>query len=204
VLQDVAPEAGELVAVADLENVELLLHALVQLELLGLEHWQGVFAEVDRQEIHQRLACHDVLLKLVDLAFKLGHVILVFQRGAKSLVASVQIINILLGGRLLLLERKQVFFDLMARADSVDQSLNVVELTLDPVIDVDKAVSEVAVGVGHALLEAAVVGVVEHQRARLIVHVLVQVEVLVELHDLLKALVGAEDVRLVREHCGQV
>jgi len=102
------------------------------------------------------------------------------------------------------LQTHQTFLNLGAAIDRLADSSQVVELTLDPVVDVYEAVAHVRGQVRHALLEAIVFWVVQDQPAGLHLHVVREVKVLVELKNLLNTLVGRDAVGLVGKGLGEI
>lgn len=102
------------------------------------------------------------------------------------------------------MQTHQTFLNLGATIDRLADSSQVVELTLDPVVDVYEAVAHVRGQVGHALLEAIVFWVVQDQSARLHLYVVREVQVLVELKNLLHTLVGRDAVGLVGKKLGEI
>ena len=132
--ESVGPEACQLVTVVDLDDVELLNDAAVQLHLFSFELGQDSLREVaDHEEVKLGLGFKVTLVSL-DLVGDCMHISSAFEHGAHCLLASLDVVHVSLTLLDLLFERKDSItlgFDL---DESSIERAKIVDFALDPVV----------------------------------------------------------------------
>ena len=73
-------------AVADLDDVELLDDASVQSQLLLLELNQDILAEVQAEDVEELLLCLQITLETLQLVLHLTHIVGILEHGAHCLL----------------------------------------------------------------------------------------------------------------------
>lgn len=204
VLQHVAPEAGNLMVVANLNDVELLLHQPVSLELFGFEFRQDFFAEVYGDKVEESLCGFSVFGLSVERVGQTTDVVFFLEHSANSSFARLQGVDVILSGQLLLQQVGKLGFNQLTTFHSALKCLEVVQLTLDPVIDINERIAQVHRDVVHRLFQAVVVRMVDNQPLSIHVTVVGQIEVFVVLHNFLEPLESIHTVCLVSELASQV
>jgi len=187
------------VAVTDFHDVELSNDVAVHIEPVLLHLGDNSHTEVDSHQVEQLLEGRDVVFKLLNLPLKATNIVLVLEEGTDRLVSSLEVTDVLHSGLLLPIGLEKLLVKIKPHCARISYSLEVIELTLHPVVDVDESVADVGTGRCHLVLKGRVVGVVEHEAVGLHVHVVSEVDVFIVFSDLLEATHAVDNVRLVRQ-----
>ena len=96
-LEDLCPEACQLMAVVDLNDMELLKNAAVELELVVLEAGKDLAAEVDAHNIVQLLLGDEIALVPLQVVLDLVDVTRVLEQSSHGFLAGLDVLDISLG-----------------------------------------------------------------------------------------------------------
>lgn len=95
--QDLTPEAGDLMRVVDLHNVELLNDFTENAETSSLEGWNYFLAEENGDQVVHLGERVNFLVSLVNLVCHLASVVLVLEERFHGLAPLVEVVDIALG-----------------------------------------------------------------------------------------------------------
>ena len=142
-LEDCGPEAGKLMAVVDLDYMELLKDATVQSNLVILEVGHNLLAEVDEKDVCELLLGFEITLISLNIALDLVNIISSLKQGTHGLLSSLNVCDVRLALFNLLDESLNASLDALALVKSRIESVKIVDLTLDPVIKISERVTEI-------------------------------------------------------------
>ena len=142
-LEDCGPEAGELMAVVDLDYMELLKDAAVQSNLVILEVRHDLAAEVDKKDVCELLLGFEITLVPLNIGLDLVNIISALEQGSHGLLSSLNVSNVRLALFNLLDESLNASLDALALVEGRIESVKVVDLSLNPVIKISEWVTEV-------------------------------------------------------------
>lgn len=163
VLEQGRPEVGDGGGVVDLKDVELLSDLAVEFELLFLENGDDLLAQIDGDKIFELGHLDNLALCRFDRVGKVSGVSLVLEKSSHGSLSSIEVVEILLGGDLLLDKTLFSFGDVVARCNGGLNSLEIKYLTLGPMEHIDEGVLHLVTGVDELVFDCAVGGVVEDE-----------------------------------------
>ena len=161
-LEHSGPEACKLMAVVDLDDVELLHNAGVKAHFLALELRENRLAQVDRHQRKQFLLSLEVALILLQRRLDFVHIARTLEESVHRLFARRQVLNVGLGAFDLFLDRFDGGLRAFELVDSEAERAQIVDLTLDPVVQIGEGVPDVFHGVLQALDQVALLMVVHN------------------------------------------
>lgn len=129
--------------------MELLRHFLVEFQFFFLDLWNHVSAQIDSYQVEQLLVGLHITMGAFNLVSHATNIILVFEERANGFLSLVETLNVLLSGGLLLLERHRLRLDFSASIDCLCDSLEIVEFSLDPMVNVNERVAKVGIKMIH-------------------------------------------------------
>jgi len=125
VLEKRGPEVGDLRGVVDLEDVELLSHRAVKLELLSLEGGDNLLSQVNSDEVLELGHLHDLTLGGLDGVGEGTSITGVLEESSHGGLTSVEVVKVGLGGGLLLDELHLELGDLLSSNNGRGDSLKI-------------------------------------------------------------------------------
>ena len=141
--EDCGPKAGELMAVVDLNYMELLKDAAVQSNLVILEVGHDFLAEVDKKDVCELLLGFEITFVPLNIGLDLVNIISSLKQGTHCLLSSLNVCDVRLALFNLLDESLNASLDALALVKSRIESVKIVDLTLDPVIKISERVTEI-------------------------------------------------------------
>jgi len=169
-LEHVAPEAGELMAVVDLNDMELLYNARVKAHLLLLEAREYSLSEVNSEAIMKLDLLLEVSLVLLQPALDRMDVTRVLGKGPHCLFASLDIFDVRLGLLDFGPDRLDSISDGLELDEGGLEGAEVVNLALDPMVQVRERVAQVVRRVLQRLDHVAVFSIVNNSLGSVLVH----------------------------------
>ena len=159
--EDCGPEAGKLMAVVDLDYMELLQDATVKSHLVILEVGHNFAAEVGDKDVRELLLCFEITLVPLNIGLDLVNIISAFEQGAHGLLSSLNVPDVRLALSDLLDESFNSLLHTFALIKGRVESVQIVDLTLDPMVEISERVSKVLRSVLQALEEITILRMVE-------------------------------------------
>ena len=141
--EDCGPEAGELMAVVDLDYMELLKDAAVQSNLVILEVRHDLAAEVHKKDVCELLLGFEITFVPLNIGLDLVNIIRAFEQGSHGLLSSLNVSNVRLALFNLLDESLNASLDALALGEGGVESVKIVDLSLNPVIKISEGVTKV-------------------------------------------------------------
>ena len=141
--EDCGPEAGELMAVVDLDYMELLKDAAVQSNLVILEVRHDLAAEVHKKDVCELLLGFEITFVPLNIGLDLVNIIRAFEQGSHGLLSSLNVSNVRLALFNLLDESLNAGLDALALGEGGVESVKIVDLSLNPVIKISEGVTKV-------------------------------------------------------------
>ena len=141
--KDCGPEAGELMAVVDLDYMELLKDAAVQSNLVILEVRHDLAAEVHKKDVCELLLGFEITFVPLNIGLDLVNIIRAFEQGSHGLLSSLNVSNVRLALFNLLDESLNACLDALALGEGGVESVKIVDLSLNPVIKISEGVTKV-------------------------------------------------------------
>ena len=141
--EDCGPEAGKLMAVVDLDYMELLKDAAVQSHLVILEVRHDFLAEVDKKDVCELLLGFKITLVSLNIGLDLVNIISSLEQGTHGLLSSLNVADVRLALFDLLDESLNACLDALALVEGRIESVKVVDLSFNPVIKICEGVTEV-------------------------------------------------------------
>ena len=141
--EDLGPEAGKLMAVVDLDYMELLQDATVQSHLVILEVGHDFATEVDKKDVRELLLGFKITFISLNIGLDLVNIISAFEQGAHGLLSRLNVPDVRLGLSDLLDESFNTVLDSFALIESRLESVQIVDLTFNPMVEISEGVSEV-------------------------------------------------------------
>ena len=141
--EDCGPEAGKLMAVVDLDYMELLKDAAVQSNLVILEVRHDLAAEVHKKDVCELLLGFEITLVPLNIGLDLVNIIRAFEQGSHGLLSSLNVSNVRLALFNLLDESLNACLDALALGEGGVESVKIVDLSLNPVIKISEGVTKV-------------------------------------------------------------
>ena len=94
VFEDLGPESRQLMAVADLDDMELLDDSTVKSELFLSELWQDGLTEIETKDVKQLFLSLQISFEAFELVLHFADIVSVFEKGAHGLFAGRDGFNI--------------------------------------------------------------------------------------------------------------
>ena len=142
-LEDCGPEAGKLMAVVDLDYMELLKDAAVQSNLVILEVRHHLAAEVDEKDVCELLLGLKITFISLNIGLDLVDIISALEQGTHGLLSSLNVSDVRLALFDLLDESCNSSLDALAFVEGRIKGVQVVDLSLNPVVKISKGITEV-------------------------------------------------------------
>ena len=142
-LEDCGPEAGKLMAVVDLDYMELLQDATVQSNLVILEVRHHLAAEVDEKDVCELLLGLKITFISLNIGLDLVDIISALEQGTHGLLSSLNVTDVRLALFDLLDESCNSSLDALALIEGRIKGVQVVDLSLNPVVKISKGITEV-------------------------------------------------------------
>ena len=95
--EDLGPETGKLMAVVDLDYMELLQDATVQSHLVVLEVGRDFAAQVDKKDVRELLLGFKITFIPLNIGLDLVNIISAFEQGAHGLLSRLNVADVRLG-----------------------------------------------------------------------------------------------------------
>ena len=166
-------------AVVDLDYMELLEDTTVKSHLVILELGHDLATEVDKKDISELLLGFEITLIPLNIGLDLVNIVSALEHGAHSLLSGLNVADVRLALGDLLDESVDASLHIFALIEGNIESVQIIDLTLDPMVEIGEGVSEVLRSVLQALKEVAILGVVEDERVGVLVRVIGQIGILV-------------------------
>ena len=138
-------------AVVDLDDMELLENATVQLELVVLEGGKDLAAEVDAHDIVQLLLGNEIALVPLQVVLDLVDITRVLEQCSHGLLASLDVLDISLGSSNLLDNILIGCLYFLERSKGNSEGGEIIDLSLEPMVKISEGVPQVLDGVLEAL-----------------------------------------------------
>ena len=164
-LENCGPEACQLMAVVNLNDMELLEDARVKSQLVVLEAGKNLATEVDSQQVVKLLLGFEVTLVSLEIVLDLVDITGALEESVHGLLTSLDALNRRLAGGDLLGDGVDAGTDGLELGESGSESRKIIDLSLKPMIKVSEGVSQVVDGVLQALSQVASILVVHHELA---------------------------------------
>lgn len=142
VLEHFGPEAGQNVRILDFNHSELLQDTVVQAEFLFLEARDNLVTNVEGEEVVKLGVCLDLPVMCFHLVSHGANIISILEKGGCCLLTLLDVVNILLSVTLLAFKTSKFLLNLVACAHSLSHCFDVVDLALDPVVELDVRVAQ--------------------------------------------------------------
>lgn len=166
-------------AVVNLNDVELLDDAAIEVELLGLELGKHSLGQVVEHEEVQLGLSFEITLVSLDLVSDSVNISSALEHGAHCLLSGLNVLHVSLTLSDLFLESSDGFSLGLELTESSIERAHIIDLALDPVVKVSEWVPQVVDSVLEALNQVLMVLVDKDELVGLLVHVEVEVLVLV-------------------------
>ncbi len=151
--------------VADLDNVELLDDARVQSELFGLELGKNGASEVDSHDIEELHLGLEIALISLNIASHRAHIVRVLEHRGHRLFALVHVFNVSLRAFNLLFDILNALLAIKILFVSGVKGLQVVDLSLVPVVQISEGIAQVLGRVSHLTCQVVMLAVL-HDKER--------------------------------------
>jgi len=148
------------VAVVDLDDVELLHDAAVQAHLLSFELGKHHFAKVNCHQREQLFLSLQISLALLNGILNFVHVSRILEESSDCLFARLDVVDVGLGRLNLSFEGVDGRGDVPEFDDGAGERAQIVDLSLDPVVEIGEGISQVFDRVTQALDQVALLVVV--------------------------------------------
>lgn len=154
---------------------------MVQLKLLLLEGGDHFIAQVGREQVQQQVVRVDLAFVLIDLVSHRAGIRRVLEQCRDGGFTSRDTLEILLGISSFTFEATEFLHGVRARFNRIPHCLDIVQLALDPVVEVDVGVAERDASLLQSDAEVLALRVLEDQLVDVHVGVVLHIEVFVAL-----------------------
>ena len=183
VLENLCPEAGQLMTVADLDDMELLNDATVKSQLFVLELRKDSSSKVNTQDVLELQLGLQITLVALKLVLKGTYIISTLEQRAHRFLASTDALNVRLGSNNLLLHLLDSGLDGFALIKGRLECNEIVLLSLNPMIKVSEWVSQAFNSVLEALVQVGGGVVLDDKTIGVLVAVVAQIGFFVVVED---------------------
>ena len=142
-LENLGPEAGQLVAVVYLDDVELLQDAAVQSQLVGLEARKYLASKIDTHDVIQLTLSLQISLIALEIVLDFMDISCALKKSVHRFLACLNVLDSRLASLDLFLDGQHVSLSRLDLVERSSEGSEIVDLSFEPMVEVGEWVSEV-------------------------------------------------------------